>query len=468
MVKIQAISRKLGGREVRIQHNITGINAYRNIGISQNNTMKSLEKLSSGYVVNRAGDGAAELAISEGMRSKIRGLEQAEGNIEDGINLVHVAEGAMQEVHFMLNRMMTLCTKASNGIYTDIDRDCVQEEVDELQDEIQRITDSTEFAGMKLFPTEPEKGVEEAVIAEGTGLPAWVAQGAAFGVGKLTENYTAADQLLHAAATLDFSALTEANVAQLIGTGFYTTCFTCDAYYSIQFVSGTGTSMERSGIHYIYNVGVDNVTTAKELIERIIEATDDGNPNDHFTMFSYYKDASGVSDTKLVIYDERDAADINATSCPDRGKVGSGVAYSDSKEELYDIVLQIGSEEGETLKVQLPNISLSDLRLSGSGGVSCLTQERANRSIRIMQRAINTVSMERGRMGAYENRLEHAYNSLAVAKENITAAESRIRDTDMAKEIVSYTRNNILAQAAQAMMTQANAIPDVVLRLLQG
>lgn len=451
---------------MRIQHNIAGINAYRNVRINQNSTMKNLEKLSSGYTVNRAGDNAAELAISESMRCKIRGLTQAEENIEDGINLIRVAEGAMQEVHSILNRMMTLCTKASNCIYTDTERACIQEEINELQDEMQRITDSTEFGGIKLFP-EGEPTQSGIVIENKTKLPGWVDDtiGISFSAGYLKDTYKI-NNTDYAAAFLDFGALDASNVNDLIGKGFNTTCFTCDRYYSIQFVSGTGSGMQNSGLHYIYNVGIDGVTTAKELIQRIIAATNNGNPLGHNTKFSYYTDTNGVTnENRLVIYDKRSY--VNSDKYPNRGKVGDGVVYSAEDVELCDIIFQIGSEQEEYLKVMLPNVSLIDLGMNGSS-VSCLTQKKSNSSMEIVQNAINTVSTERGRLGAYENRLEHTHNSLSVTKENITASESRIRDTDMAKEIAAYTKNNILAQAAQAMLTQANAIPDAVLRLLQG
>lgn len=453
---------------MRIQHNIAGINAYRNVGINQSNVTKNLEKLSSGYAVNRAGDGAAELAISEGMRCKIRGLEQAGENIEDGINLIHVAEGAMQEIHSILNRMVTLCTKASNCIYTDTERACIQEEINELQDEMQRITDSTEFGGIKLFPEgEPtENGV---IIQNKTKLPSWVKEeGTSFnaGVGRLADTYVVKGTV-HAAAFLNFDALDASNVNDLIGTGFHTTCFTCDNYYSIQFVSGTGYSMEKSGTHYVYNVGIDGVTTGEQLIEKIKAATNNGNPRGHYTVFSYYEDKTWSSKSMLVIYDNRAYNDANMKKYPNNGKVGDGVAYSAEDVELCDIIFQIGSEQEEILKVQLPNISLRDLGMSGSS-VSCLTQAKSRSSMKIVQNAIDTVSVERGRMGAYENRLEHTYSSLTVTKENITVAESRVRDTDMAEEIAAYTKNNILAQAAQAMLTQANTIPNAVIRLFQG
>lgn len=267
-----------------IQHNIAAINSYRNLGTNQSSLSKNLEKLSSGFRVNRAGDDAAGLAISEAMRSQINGLNQAVRNANDGIGLIQTAEGALTETHSMLQRMKTLATQAANGTYTDTARKNIKAEIDELTSEMDRIATATEFNGV-------------------TPLTAG---------GKMT--------------------------------------------------------------------------------------------------------------------------------------------------------FQIGATKAESINVSTKGMESGDL---GVDGITVDSTANANAAIETIDDAINTVSEYRATLGAAQNRMEHTVNNLKVTSENITAAESRIRDTDMADEITSYTKNNILMQAAQSMLAQSNAMPQGVLSMLQ-
>ena len=272
---------------MRIQNNLMAMNAHRALGNNNNATSKSLEKLSSGFKINRAGDDAAGLAISEKMRSQIKGLETAQSNANDGISMVQTAEGALTEVHSMLNRMVELATKSANGtVETTVDRSAIQAEVTALSSEIDRIATHTKFNGIALL-------------------------------------------------------------------------------------SGVNTA----------------------------------------------------------------------------------------------VTLQVGETSAQTISVSLTNMSSASLSVNSTTLVS--TQTAASAAIATINTAINKVSTQRAALGAVQNRLEHTINNLSVTSENLTAAESRIRDVDMAKEMMSFTKNNILSQAAQSMLAQANQQPQGVLQLLR-
>jgi flagellin len=284
-----------------IQHNISAINSYRNLGINQSNLSKNLEKLSSGYKINRAGDDAAGLAISEQMRSQINALNQAVANAEDAVGLIQTAEGALTETHSMLQRMTTLVMQAANGTYAEqVDGDTtarinIEAELKRLGEEISRISKNTDFNGLKPLTT-----------------------------------------------------------------------------------------------------------------------------------------VEGTNATRMAI------------------------------------TFQIGPSSGETIKVDLKDMSASVLGVSiENGDISVVSVKGANESLAKIEKAINEVSKYRAQLGAAQNRLEYTVRNLEVSAENIQAAESRIRDTDMANEITQYTKNNILLQAAQSMLTQANATPQGVLSMLQ-
>lgn len=289
---------------MRVQHNIAALNSYRNLSNNNSSVSKNLEKLSSGYRINRAGDDAAGLAISEKMRAQITGLGTAQKNANDGISLIQTAEGALTEVHSMLNRMVELAQQSANGTYQDTtDRDNLQSEMDALTDEVNRISKGTNFNGMSL----------------------------------LSSNKAMTLQIGDSSA--DFNQL---------------------------------------------KVGLSNMSATALKIQKAASKT---------------------------------------------------VA------------------EGATV--------------SSGTGIAISTQKGAAAAVSVLKAAINTVSSTRGKLGALQNRLEHTINNLSVSEENMTAAESRIRDVDMAKEMMSYTKNNILVQASQAMLAQANQVPQGVLQLLQ-
>ena len=290
-----------------IQHNIAANNAYRNLSANSANGQKNLEKLSSGYRINRSADDAAGLAISEQMRSKINGLDQATSNANDAIGLIQTAEGALTETHSMLQRMVTLATQSANGTYNSTARTAIGEEVTALKAELNRIASTTDYNGVKPLNT----GNAPGAAAAATGTP------------------------------------------------------------------------------------------------------------------------------------------------------GSGGAAAPA---AGGIVVQIGPTAGETLTIATAKMGSTAL---GVNAVDVSTVSKANSAITTINKAINSVSTHRAKLGASQNRLEHTINNLKTTNENMTAAESRIRDTDMAKEMAAFTKNNILNQAAQSMLSQANQQPQGVLSLLR-
>ncbi|MCI8597996.1 MAG: flagellin [Lachnospiraceae bacterium] len=296
---------------MRIQHNITALNSYRNLKNNNTSVANNLEKLSSGYKINRAGDDAAGLAISEKMRSQITGLETAQKNANDGVSLVQTAEGALTEVHSMLNRMVELATQSANGTYSSTNRDEMQKEIEQLKTEINRISKTANFNGTTLF-----------------------------------------------------SKFTGANAVST----------------TITLSSPAGTTVKTvEGIQVKLHVGEISSTDAQ-------------------------------------------------------------------------IIVTLAQMDTESL---------------GIDGLDISDQEEARAAIDKINAAIDAVSSMRSTFGALQNRLDHTLNNLSVQTENLTAAESRIRDVDMAEEMMAYTKNNILVQASQAMLAQANQVPQGVLQLLQ-
>lgn len=475
-----------------IQHNISALNSYRNLKTNKSKFSKNLERLSSGYKINRAGDDAAGLAISESMRSLINGTKQAENNTQDGIALIHTAEGAMQEIHSMLQRAYKLSIASANGTYNDQERQCMQEEIDELKLEIDRIATDTDFNGVKVLKGENAPGRFGVEGGTRVSLPDWVLNKKdTTKPGHLSDTYytnvTYSDgtsyKIPHGAATLDFSGASPTNISQLVGKGFHSTCFTCNQEFRVNFVNdGLGHRKSVNGEDHIYTIDINGITTAEDLVKAIIKGSDDGNPNGHFL-----KLAASTDGKKLIIYDDRSKGpspvgsnspngwkdwqfpdfNVNLTNNPKGALFGYTVIVGGKSVPLpaSDIDLQVGPSASEIMEIDLPNIDMWDL---GFNEIRVDTQERASISTDTLKLAINFLSQERGRMGAYENRLDHAFNALTTSEENLTAAESRIRDTDMAKEITAFTKNNILLQAAQSMMAQANATTQGVLSLIQG
>ncbi|MCI8268245.1 MAG: flagellar hook associated protein [Lachnospiraceae bacterium] len=381
-----------------IQHNIAAINSYRNLGVNQSGLNKNLEKLSSGYKINRAGDDAAGLAISESMRSQINGLNQAAKNAQDAIGLIQTAEGALTEVHSMLQRLTTLASQSANGTYNTVARGNLQSEVDELLKEIDRIANNTDFNGIKPLANEGSAGKMTFQIGPS---------------GKET-------------IVVNSQAMTVSGIQAAIWDsmqGFDRDKFAKDATYY------TNHASELKDIKYEFDKAADR-TDVKKPATATVENAATGFIGADGKVSQAYKDAI-----------EADSSDVTVGNV-----TGQTAGFNNVK----------FNSKSSAMSALLPT-----LNISGSSTVV------ANAAIDTINSAINAVSSYRAKLGAAQNRLEHTVNNLKVTAENITSAESRIRDTDMADEITAFTKNNILLQASQSMLAQSNSVPQSILSLLQ-
>ena len=576
---------------MRIQHNIPAMNAYRNYNLNTSAVSKNLEKLSSGYKINRAGDDAAGLAISEKMRAQITGLDAASKNVKDGISLVKTAEGAMQEVQDMLNRMVSLATQSANGTYQDaVDRENLQAEVDQLRSEINRIADSANFNGIKLLDGSlAEKVAATKIDVVGPGLTTTKSEGAK---GKYTSG-TAITDATYAKKVADGDTFqytvsladgTSKTVKLTLevddtekknylvaedGTKYNVSAYTTaaattvtvtelgDAFvkelnksaigkdYNISFAGGkltleakeVGTAASKvTAFDFEHVLGGTRTTTGmsvkvdtvaldegRELKADDITEYDGTNLDDALFTINGHKflllsenltGKDGTTDPDLYVKagmevpsdvtiliggrgglkkaavgtapGANDAANgnfeqnikkiaevtgLNVTDAVNEATAtgvapGAGIRLTLGKGTTgKGLMLQIGdtSDPYNQLKVNIGDIHTKAL---GLDKISIGTQKGAQDAIDVIKNAINTVSSIRGTLGATQNRLEHTQNNLSVMKENIQDAESTIRDTDVAEEMMAYTKNNILVQSAQAMLAQANQIPQGVLQLL--
>lgn len=402
---------------MRIQNNIMAMNAYRNYTNNTSALSKNLEKLSSGYKINRAGDDAAGLAISEKMRAQITGLEGAQDNAKDGISLVQTAEGALTEVHDMLNRMYSLAEQSANGTYeNETDRAQLQKEVTELKSEINRIADSSNFNGINLLDGSMDStGANGITLTAGAGAIKF-----ADGTTKGATNAKATFEL--DLSTLKFDALTkEGSFGLRIGTESFAVT-----------VATTAT-------------GPKDLATA--LAAAMTGKISDGLGGN----FEVTTNAN-----KLVFTASKNGVLSMADAGLSTARTISGKGLS----------LQIGdtSDSFNQLDVSIADCHADSL---GIANIDIGTQAGAKNALAAIEDAINYVSDVRGTLGATQNRLDHTMNNLSVMQENIQDAESTIRDTDVAEEMMSYTKNNILIQSAQAMLAQANQVPQGVLQLLQ-
>ncbi|MCI9288750.1 MAG: flagellin [Oscillospiraceae bacterium] len=577
---------------MRIQHNIMAMNSYRNYTNNVAAMKKNLEKLSSGYKINRAGDDAAGLAISEKMRAQITGLETAQKNAKDGISLVQTAEGALTEVHDMLNRMVELATQSANGTYdNETDRFQLQKEVNQLRDEINRIADSANFNGIKLLDgsmsaegtsaslaevdlsklsgdlaganktIDAVKGVYEnmAVFAANTNvaegdkitvsytlkdangkvqnidLTLTAAKDAAGDVKKLVAEdgseyaLTAADKA--SAADLEAAFITELNKNSTIKENFTVAQGSAAGQIALTAKTGGTQAMQMVGFEMktwakatdtttVVSNGASVKTAAADAFESIdlskgkIWMSDDASKGsddlskcvfeingEKFVFVEKGKiDADSLAKLKeagVEHYVEVGTASTigngDAKAMGEKISMETGLSVetgtvtttngvntwakgasttiglksrSTAGSSKGGLVLQIGdtSDSYNQLRVSISDMHTKSL---GIAGVDISNQDSAADAIDAIKKAINKVSDVRGTLGATQNRLDHTINNLSVMTENIQDAESTIRDTDVAEEMMAYTKNNILIQSAQAMLAQANQVPQGVLQLLQ-
>lgn len=397
-----------------INHNIAALNTYNRLSSNNTQTSKSLEKLSSGLRINRAGDDAAGLAISEKMRGQIRGLDQAQRNSQDAISLIQTAEGALNETHSILQRMRELAVQSSNDTNTDVDRTSIQDEVNQLADEIDRIANTTEFNTKKLLNGDV-KGIREEIK------------------GKV-------DVQSNSAATMALAAANKTDIADGTSvTGAYTITRTksdvgdATAY---EIYDNTGTKV---------SAGVTIASTAANTISVTFGA---GKVATNSVVFNITGAEVKVGDSFTLTFNEQKDAETDGSKA---------------------LTTQIGANSGQTMQIGISDMRAQALGIKNSTGDTLKVDDKyaANAAIATINNAIENVSTQRSSLGAYQNRLEHTINNLGASSENLTAAESRVRDVDMAKEMMNFQKNSILSQAAQAMLAQANQQPQGVLQLLR-
>lgn len=575
-----------------INHNIAALNTHRQLSANTANTNKNIEKLSSGLRINRAGDDAAGLAISEKMRGQIRGLDQASRNAQDGISLIQTAEGALNETHSILQRQREIANQSANGTNTDSDRQALQDEMNQLTSEINRIGNTTEFNTQKLLQGDGKTTLagtngafNDSLLASGvttnteatqtyeltTGTAAAAGQSVTFTLngqevkisfaaaganGKtgddgdrqvydvtansatITLDSTAGDNTGTTAAediakalkaviekndalkgnfTVDGSVADEVTVAAVskdnggsafgskgsiaattgniaggtnaaadVGTTTYTQASTDIAFTvadadAAKALIGTGLTINDQQIEFYdatkgaytgkaLGVNISGATGANDVVQAIVDTLGDK--------------LDGVKLTNAT------PGTLTVTATNAKGEAGNGIKVSNGGvQKNFETSFQIGANTGQSMSLSIGDMRSSALGITGKAGdagftaantvtdgtndvkgeaaLNISTKEGAAAAIAVLDKATATVSSERSKLGAVQNRLEHTINNLGTASENLTAAESRIRDVDMAKEMMQQTKNNILAQAAQAMLAQANQQPQGVLQLLR-
>ena len=494
-----------------VRSNIMALNANRQLGMNNSQVSKSLEKLSSGYKINRAGDDASGLAISEKMKAQIKGLETASTNSQDGISLVQTAEGALTEVHDMLNRMVELAGKAANGtIDSETDRAALQDEMNSLLDEIDRIAESTDFNGIKLLngdlATNTVKlgniklgagnasttvaataATSTQTIAAGTAAPA-----------KLTVEYTDANGKLQS-VTVDYTGTAAADTNATAMRDALKANSELSALFDI---GGTGTDItftaKTAGEGGVKVTNITSTDAKKDAVGKLafkdgtdayekvtggangIKAGDKVTVNG--TVYEFVANAGDKVTTEGAVA-VLVGADNNASAANlNKALESEGITVSvDNAQDLLfkpmsngkGLSLQIGAtgDAYNKVTINVGNMSSKGLGIDNLRNIGIMSQDAASAALDQIKNgadsAINTVSSVRAELGAMQNRLEHTINNLDVAAENMQSANSQIRDTDMAKEMMEYTKKNVLTQAAQAMLAQANQQPQSILQLLQ-
>ena len=467
-----------------VQHNLRAMNANRMLGITQGSLSKSAEKLSSGYKVNRAADDAAGLSISEKMRKQIRGLSQASLNAEDGISAVQTAEGALTEVHDMLQRMNELAVKASNGTNALSDRQTIQDEVDQLLTEIDRVSETTKFNETYLL-----KGGKDTktvtVDAHDAGIE-----------GTLTQNTTK--------ATFTMDKLSLGDTIKIGGTEYTIGGTTANVKASVE-KAAVGEVVTIDGVTYTKAADGEsnadkNELDKDELAKKIADGSTVIYKGD--TLVAMKKDAttaftgdtqndSQVDDQKPQVISAKKAYDliqqelglassVGATNTSATVTAGKPITVGTTDKVQFEITkgkvdrkegltfaLHVGADADMTNKISV-QIDALDTKGLGINGLNVKDSSGASATYAIdaIADAVAHVSSQRSLLGAVQNRLEHTINNLDNVVENTTAAESQIRDTDMATEMVKYSNANILSQAGQSMLAQGNQSNQGVLSLL--
>ena len=457
-----------------VQHNMQAMNASRMLNITAGQQAKSTEKLSSGYRINRAADDAAGLSISEKMRKQIRGLDQASTNAQDGVSAVQTAEGALTEVHSMLQRMNELSVQASNGTNSKTDRDAIQSEIEQLTTEIDRVAETTKFNETYLLKGDDNAATKEVYMkAHDAGLKGTLTDGETTGTFKV------------AAGALD------AGKSVTIGGKNYTIGATLAETKKLAAdqKANNGNKVTVNGVEYTSD-GTDLKAGTTVLDTDQIKAGDTVSYNGTTLTAMKDDDGDGIDDSDSSVISAAKAVELmtaeltaanNIGATKTAATVAAAAAYDSTKGVTFNITkgkadaaqqlsfnLHVGSDADMTNKINVNIETMNSAYLGIQGlNVSDDSGKAATYAIDAISDALQKVSDQRSSLGAIQNRLEHTIDNLDNVVENTTSAESRIRDTDMADEMVKYSKNNILTQAGQSMLAQANQSTQGVLSLLQ-
>lgn len=479
-----------------VQHNMTAMNANRMLGLTTSKQAKSTERLSSGYRINRAADDAAGLSISEKMRKQIRGLDQASTNAEDGISCVQTAEGALNEVQDMLQRMNELAVQAANGTNSENDRSYIQAEIEQLTTEIDRVAETTKFNETYLLKGDGVGGkyVDLGDIKVGTSITLGEQQG-----GDVTgQTYKSdRDAVLLAANTTKYG---EAATDTIVVAGV---SYDLKEYQDIDDLAGAISNNRKiSSVDLAYKNGVSASTDASSKFT--LTSTNETTTVSGDVTFEVSSNYTGSSITQTISINDTTAMEVNFMLATKTTKDGTleydeattinnikaaleakGYSYTEADGVFtvktqatmtinaatvvddLNFNLHVGADGTSSNKI---NVNIEAMSADGIGisGLKVTSEKNATDAIDIIAQALQQVSRQRSDLGAIQNRLEHTINNLDNVVENTTAAESRIRDTDMAEAMVEYSNLNILAQAGQSMLAQANQSNQGVLSLLQG
>jgi flagellin len=471
---------------MRINHNMTAMNTYRQLSMNEAAQSKTMQQLSTGKRINGAADDAAGLAISEKMKAQIRGLDQASRNSQDGISMIQTADSALDQSTQVLQRMRELAVQSASDTNTAQDRTNIQKEFSQLRSQVDDIANNTDFNGTKLLTgniglkTNDPTNIAQLSMTSDTkagtltlGADITLAQAATGHLDIATANQTTAS----ADGTLNITAngntynigFTNGETYDDIAKNITSTVKGLTATWDgtagqIKFTSNDANSDQvftveeatantlDAGADFTSATGTDNIDTSTAL-----NGTTSTNASGLGAGYSYYGNEVTVTSGNFT--------GLSFTAVADAGSTTTASTNGKTIDVGNQLALQTGANKGQNLSI---NINAMDSTSLGISGLDVTTQAGAANAITALDNAVNTVSSERAKLGAYQNRLEYTTNNLDTTSQNLSAAQSRIEDVDMAKAVMENSKNGILAQAAQAMLGQANQQPQGVLQLLRG
>lgn len=475
---------------MRVNHNSMALNASQHFAKINKNIAKSMERLSSGYRITNPSDDAAGLAISTKMSAQIRGLDRASKNSNDGVSVIQSSEGGLEEIHSILGRMRELAVQAANDVNYEEDRDAIQEEIDSLVEEINQVVETTAFNDQKLLNGDLSR---RTMSSEFSMEATYISEAVPEGLYELSVTADATQALYTTGFSYSGATVTKAQAGSMTVNGFLVEIeegmTMTDVYEKLQThltkigidvmaSSDGGTTKEEftSGASVIFKtqeygseqkieIGVENDELAALLgiNDGDIEYGTDCQASLTISDEGFTSTASFTTAGNDIAIVDRNGFEMNVTIEP--GATAGGAATTTI--EVFSagtMVVQTGANSGEQISIDIPSISAADL---GIDNLIMYTNEYASKAMEAIDAAVIRVSNIRSKLGAYQNRLEDIYDNLAVQEESITAAYSRIMDTDMAEEMTNYTQQDVLSQAAISMMTKSNERPESILQLLQ-